>query len=92
MTGKEIAEVRSIFEMSQSQFGSLLDASWNTVSRWEHDKSMPTAFQMAVLEILKKVSVNFPDAGMRAIEIMFQKGAICALHFLLSKGIGENNV
>lgn len=71
--GRRIAERRKLLGLSQDALGENLEVSWQTVSQWESDATIPGADEIIALSQVLDVSVAWllgaeklpKDAGMR---------------------------
>ncbi|MEC4682534.1 MAG: helix-turn-helix domain-containing protein [Nitrospirota bacterium] len=53
MTGEEIRDIRKSLGLTQSELGQLVGAHGMTVSKWELNILVPTAYQLALLNAFK---------------------------------------
>ncbi|MEX0899279.1 MAG: helix-turn-helix domain-containing protein [Gammaproteobacteria bacterium] len=82
ITGDEIKRIRERLGLTQAQFGSLLNAHFVTVSRWETNQLRPDTFQVAILsELDQAASEKQLRENLKAVLIGYGIGA--ALYLVL---------
>lgn len=84
MTRAEIRQLRNQMGMTQSQFGSLVNAHFVTVSKWESGDAIPDSYQLGMLQrfaVIKQAELK--QKGIEAKNALVAAGVIAALFLLL---------
>ena len=81
-------DIRTALNLTQSDFGSMLNAHAVTVSRWEHGHCKPDRYQQAVMASFQRAIDG--DAPIRPDldAVMHSCGPIYALYLVLHKAHG----
>lgn len=61
--GKKIREARQANGYTQSELASKLGCNVNTVSRWEHDKFVPSSVELVKISDILSVDFTKPDSS-----------------------------
>lgn len=59
--GKRIREARLANGYTQSELASLLGCNVNTISRWEHDKYVPSSFEIGKISEVLGIDLTKPN-------------------------------
>ncbi len=82
MIGSQIREVREKLGLKQAEFASILGVHAVTVSRWESDQLLPTAYQLGLIHKFAEAARR-QEAKNEIATIIVTAGAIAGLFFLL---------
>lgn len=81
----EISALRKAMKLSQVEFGQLFDAHFMTISKWERGISMPSAYQLALMERFRqKMEAEKATATEELKQLLIGAGAVAALIWLVS--------
>ena len=85
MNGQAIRQIRNQMGMNQAQFGSLVNAHFVTVSKWENDEASPDSYQLGMLQRFAAIEQEKrKQMGTEAKDALVVAGVIAALFLLLS--------
>lgn len=71
--------------MNQTQFGSLVNAHFVTVSKWENGEATPDSYQLGMLQRFAAIENNRrQQLGNQAKQALIVAGVIAALFLLLA--------
>lgn len=87
MAPSDIAEVREVLGITQTELAILLGVHPITVSKWERALLRPSDHQYELLHCFAEAARAFPMAGRRAILAHQVGGAPLALFVLLYRGM-----
>lgn len=83
MTGTEIKRLRQDLGMTQTEFGSVVNAHFVTVSKWESGETSPDPYQQGMLQRFAQVQER-KKVGDMAKGALITAGVIGALLLLLN--------
>ena len=90
MTGLEIRELRKQMGLSQAQLGSLVNAHFVTVSKWEAGDASPDSYQLGMLQRFAAIEQGKrKQMGNDAKNALVAAGVIAALFLLLAAAARE---
>ena len=85
VTGVEIRTLRNQMGMTQAQFGSLVNAHFVTVSKWESGDAMPDSYQLGMLQRFARIEQEKrKQMGIEVKNALVAAGVIAALFILLA--------
>ena len=85
MNGQAIRQLRNQMGMNQAQFGSLVNAHFVTVSKWENDESSPDSYQLGMIKRFAEIEQEKrKQKGTEAKDALIVAGVIAALFILLA--------
>lgn len=85
MTGAQIKTLRNQMGMTQAQFGSLVNAHFVTVSKWESGDATPDSYQLGMLERFSRIEQEKrKQMGDAVKNALVAAGVIAALFLLLA--------
>lgn len=83
INGSDIRRIRERLGLTQAQLGTLLNAHFVTVSRWETDQLKPDHYQEAMLREFKKASAE-REIKNSLKSALIGAGVAAALYLILS--------
>lgn len=85
MNGAQIRQLRTEMRMNQTQFGSLVNAHFVTVSKWENGDASPDPYQLGMLQKFAAIqNQRRRELGEQAKQALIVAGVIAALFLLLA--------
>ncbi len=73
MIGERLAELRTKQNMTQEEFAEYMEVSWQAVSKWELDKSLPDVGKLLKMSELFQVSIDYLLKGTEVADNEIQK-------------------
>ena len=85
MNPESIAALRKNMGLSQPEFAQLFGVHFITISKWERGGSVPTAYQLALLEHFQRtVAAKQQQASEEIKKLLVGAGVVAALAWLLT--------